>query len=706
MMSKKCGGLTNLRQLKFRGYGISDINILSALEIIALSNLKHLNLWNSNIESFVTTKGSKRMSYLQNLQLGSLNSNSSRVIQSLKSFSSLKSLSYEDSDLTSPTIIYALRNLSTLEYLYLEGSSLNDNFLANIGQMTSLKVLNMPGGGNNGTLPNQDTEFQNWIPNFQLEFFAIRRCINLQKLPSFLHYQYDLRILAIEGNQLSGIFPTWLLENNTKLAAIYSRDNAFNGPFKLPSSRHLHLQTIDVSNNKINGHIPENMNSAFPKLTFLNMSQNYLEGPIPSKISGIHLKILDSSLNFLSGEVPGDLAIGSPQLFYLRLSNNKLKGKIFSDEFRPHILSFLYLNDNNFEGALPSNVFLSSLITLDASRNNFSGEIPGCIRDNRRLLQLELSKNHLQGLIPVEICNLKIINVLAISENRLSGLIPSCVSSLPLKHIHLEKNQLGGGLEHVLFNFSSLITLDLRNNNFSGNIPHTIGSLNTLNYLLLSNNKFEGEIPTQICMLNKLSIVDLSFNKIYGPLPPCLGYLTQTKKDAEISWTYYAETSRGSWLNFVVWMRSKRHYHDSHGIRRDMFDGCGNSGNMSNIHALNLSHNHLIGRIPNTFSNLQEIESLDLSCNRLNGSIPVGLLELNSLAVFSVAYNNLSGAVPDFKAQFGTFNKSSYEGNPFLCGYPLDNKCGMSPNLSNTSKINGDEESSELCLIGEKHGLG
>ncbi|XP_015160210.1 probable LRR receptor-like serine/threonine-protein kinase At4g36180 [Solanum tuberosum] len=470
------------------------------------------------------------------------------------------------------------RRLTSLEYLHIADNQFEVPLsFSQFSNHTKLIYLNV---GSNTIIT--DTEFQNWIPNFQLEFFAIRRCINLQKLPSFLHYQYDLRILAIEGNQLSGIFPTWLLENNTKLAAIYSRDNAFNGPFKLPSSRHLHLQTIDVSNNKINGHIPENMNSAFPKLTFLNMSQNYLEGPIPSKISGIHLKILDSSLNFLSGEVPGDLAIGSPQLFYLRLSNNKLKGKIFSDEFRPHILSFLYLNDNNFEGALPSNVFLSSLITLDASRNNFSGEIPGCIRDNRRLLQLELSKNHLQGLIPVEICNLKIINVLAISENRLSGLIPSCVSSLPLKHIHLEKNQLGGGLEHVLFNFSSLITLDLRNNNFSGNIPHTIGSLNTLNYLLLSNNKFEGEIPTQICMLNKLSIVDLSFNKIYGPLPPCLGYLTQTKKDAEISWTYYAETSRGSWLNFVVWMRSKRHYHDSHGIRRDMFDGCGNSGPVFN----------------------------------------------------------------------------------------------------------------------------
>ncbi|KAG5589868.1 hypothetical protein H5410_040382 [Solanum commersonii] len=83
----------------------------------------------------------------------------------------------------------------------------------------------------------------------------------------------------------------------------------------------------------------------------------------------------------------------------------------------------------------------------------------------------------------------------------------------------------------------------------------------------------------------------------------------------------------------------------------------------------------------------------------MNGSISVGLLDLNSLAIFSVAYNHLSGAVPDFKAQFETFNRSSYEGSPFLCGDPLDNKCGMSPKLSNTSKINRGEESSDLVDI-------
>ncbi|OIT01207.1 tyrosine-sulfated glycopeptide receptor 1 [Nicotiana attenuata] len=95
-------------------------------------------------------------------------------------------------------------------------------------------------------------------------------------------------------------------------------------------------------------------------------------------------------------------------------------------------------------------------------------------------------------------------------------------------------------------------------------------------------------------------------------------------------------------------------------------------GNVSKIHALNLSHNHLIGRIPDAFSNLQEIESLDVSCNNLNGRILGSVL--HSLEIFSVAYNNLSGAVPKSKALFETFEKSNCQGNPFLCGHPLDDE--------------------------------
>ncbi|KAA8525644.1 hypothetical protein F0562_007474 [Nyssa sinensis] len=116
-------------------------------------------------------------------------------------------------------------------------------------------------------------------------------------------------------------------------------------------------------------------------------------------------------------------------------------------------------------------------------------------------------------------------------------------------------------------------------------------------------------------------------------------------------------------------------------------------GNLSDIRALNLSHNNLTGTIPVILSKLKQVESLDLSYNNLNGRIPTQLIELNALAVFSVAHNNLSGALPERKAQFGTFEETSYEGNPFLCGPPLRKSCtkiGATSPMRNVS--NGEVE--------------
>ncbi|KAL9315387.1 hypothetical protein ACSQ67_016388 [Phaseolus vulgaris] len=85
--------------------------------------------------------------------------------------------------------------------------------------------------------------------------------------------------------------------------------------------------------------------------------------------------------------------------------------------------------------------------------------------------------------------------------------------------------------------------------------------------------------------------------------------------------------------------------------------------------------------LKDSFSKLVQTESLDLSFNKLSGEIPSKLNILTSLEVFSVAHNNLSGPIPEWTNQFATFDESSYEGNPFLCGTPLSKSCHPAPTI-------------------------
>ena len=579
-----------------------------------------------------------------------------------------------------------------------------------------------------------ETENPGWKPMFQLKVLVLSNC-NLNKLdkgiPTFLFHQYNLLAVDLSQNNLAGRFPDWLLQNNTGLKFLKLQNNSFMGQFHLPPYPNMNLLCIDVSHNHFDGQLPKNIGTILPRLWLLHLSGNAFLGPLPSSIANMSdLERLDMSFNYFSGEVPEEFLSYCFNLGVLDLSNNDFHGPIFSEHSNNLTnLKVLNLNNNQFTGTISGVVSKCfNLFILHISNNYMSGKIPALIGNMTELSALDMRNNSFEGQVSCELISLPFLDL---SHNSSSGTLPKCLMQDRTKHIYLQGNNFTGSLPNAFLNSSFLRALDVRDNSLSGNIPLEIGSLYRLKVLMLAGNHFSGSIPNQLCQLNEIGLLDLSRNSFSGSIPSCLGNITFGKTDVNDlqfgstvtflrSLTHYSPMGldfqvQGSLLEKVTEIQVIDTYIAQDEVefvtknRPDSYKGkildimfgldlsCNNLtgeipdelGSLSSILGLNLSHNHLTGSIPKTFSNLAQIESLDLSYNNLTGEIPSELIDLNFLEVFSVAYNNLTGRIPDMKAQFGTFDNSSYKENSFLCGPPLAKACtsvGESPPSPTKSK--------------------
>ncbi|XP_016468510.1 receptor-like protein Cf-9 homolog [Nicotiana tabacum] len=270
-----------------------------------------------------------------------------------------------------------LGNMSRqLEVLDMQRNSLSGDLQMTFSFQNGLKSFNLHGNKLEGKLPRSlvncqhlevldlgDNHFNDMFPMWlgtlpKLQVLSLRSnklhgAIRTSRINLFP----QLRIVDLSGNAFSAELPTSLFKHLKAMRRIdHSMKEPIDGYYQdsvtlvtkglqFEVVRILSLYTtIDLSNNKFEGHIPSVLGDLI-SLRVLNLSHNGLQGHIPSSLGNLSVvESLDLSLNQLAGKIPEQLASQLTSLAVLNLSHNYLEGCI------PRGPQFATFQQNSYEG--------------------------------------------------------------------------------------------------------------------------------------------------------------------------------------------------------------------------------------------------------------------------------------------------------------------------------------------------------------------
>ncbi|KAL4271003.1 hypothetical protein AHAS_AhasUnG0030600 [Arachis hypogaea] len=587
-----------------------------------MHSLESIELSNNNLEGPVP----KSLGNMCTLQ--SFSASNNHLTGDLSSFihnsSRCTSNSLQEVDLSGNKIhgmSPVISNISSLKELRLSDNELHGEIPTSLGLLTELERLFLAGNSLEGVIT--ESHFTNLS---KLKCFDLAGSLLTIKISAGWVPPFQIQVLSIPGCTVDSNFPHWLKNQNE-------------------------FWWLDISNLKNLDSVPNWLWGKLLTMNIFNISGNNLTGTIPNLPIELSYPQIDLTSNQFEGSIPRFWLPASA----LYLSNNRFS----------NITSFVCGNNTAMH-----------LGILDLSNNQLKVELPDCWNNLNSLQFLDLSNNKLEGKIPFSLGVLTDLEALILRNNNFTGKLPSSLK-----------------------NCSQLAWLDLGQNEFHGPIPLWIGeSLKQLVVLSLRFNYFNGSLPSSLCLLTKLQVLDLSQNRLSRGIPTCIKNFTAMTQDAGsstelMSRHWYEYKLRGSNVtfsveeqyNFYLFLTWKGAYRSFKNADR-LLIGIDLSSNhltgeipkeielLFGLVLLNLSRNSLNGEIISNIGNLQSLEFLDLSRNHLSGRIPSSLSKIDRLAMLDLSNNDLDGKIP-IGTQLQSFDPSAYEGNPNLCGEPLNKKC-------------------------------
>ncbi|KAH6796541.1 hypothetical protein C2S52_021095 [Perilla frutescens var. hirtella] len=281
-------------------------------------------------------------------------------------------------------------NLRSLQFLHLSNNSLEGSIPKCLGELSkSLQVLHLKENRLAGLIPptfTEDCALESLNLNSNLLKGTLpESLVNCRKLqvldignnyiqgifPFWMETFHELRVLVLRSNRFNG--------------AMASLTSLINVPFPK-------LQVLDISQNEFTGSLPNRYLTKFPAMMNakenITEKRNWFkkyEESIVFVLKGLEQPVerilttfttIDMSDNKFSGSIPESIGkINS--LRYLNLSHNDLTGHIPPSLGNVKALESLDLSSNHLTGDIPWQLTtLNFLSTLNLSMNDLVGQIP------------------------------------------------------------------------------------------------------------------------------------------------------------------------------------------------------------------------------------------------------------------------------------------------------------------------------------------